>query len=44
MARSLVVIAAALLLGACSACNFSSNADETAGWSAQKLYQEAKER
>jgi outer membrane protein assembly factor BamD len=43
MARSLMVIVAALLLGACSSFNFSSNTDETATWSAQRLYQEAKE-
>ena len=43
MARSLMVIAATLLLGACSYFNFSSSTDETANWSAQRLYQEAKE-
>jgi outer membrane protein assembly factor BamD len=43
MARSLIVLLA-LLLGGCQYFNFSTETtDETATWSAQRLYQEAKD-
>lgn len=42
MARSVIVLIV-LLLGGCSWMNFSTQEDETANWSAQRLYQEAKE-
>lgn len=42
MARSVIVLLA-LLLGACSYLSSKNEVDETATWSAQRLYQEAKE-
>jgi outer membrane protein assembly factor BamD len=42
MLRSVAFALAALLAG-CGMLNFSSNADETATWSAQRLYSEAKD-
>jgi outer membrane protein assembly factor BamD len=42
MARILVVLIA-LLLGACSSLNLGRAQDDIANWSAQRLYQEAKE-
>ena len=42
MHRSLAFVLAALLSG-CSWLNFSTNVDETANWSAQRLYSEAKD-
>jgi outer membrane protein assembly factor BamD len=41
--RSLAFVFALLLLGGCSKFNLSTEADETAAWSAQRLYSEAKE-
>jgi outer membrane protein assembly factor BamD len=41
--RSLAFVLALLLLAGCSKFNFSTEADETATWSAQRLYSEAKE-
>ncbi len=42
MTRSLMVLLV-LLLGACSSLKLGGETDETANWSAQRLYQEAKE-
>ncbi len=42
MRRSLLALAAALALGACGILD-SKDVDETAGWSAQRLYGEAKD-
>lgn len=42
MFRSLAFALAALISG-CGMLNFSTNADETANWSAQRLYSEAKD-
>jgi outer membrane protein assembly factor BamD len=41
--RSLAFVLALALLAGCGMLNFSTEADETASWSAQRLYTEAKE-
>lgn len=41
--RSLAFVLSLAVLGGCGRLNFSTEADETASWSAQRLYTEAKE-